>query len=239
VRVEVEISLDKFDIKALVSEEGAKKGFASSEDTFLWGVLSLQCQIDGSHDVTEEMCRNRRLITWLASTSYIILSFTLASVSAIVGILFLSSTPVVHASVLMTLYTCAIVGVLTTFLIYEIKLRHLMLDPTSWGIFDHHIHTTMAGIDAARQIPIDATYAASRHYPLAAIVLLICLCLLVISLLAFLVRYHRSLKRKSYAYHSAVAFERKRSILTPHAEHKETIPDDPTQMLKSRKPHRN
>ncbi len=234
MKLNIEIGLGTFEIHSEVSVNATVNGFGTSSDTFLWGILALQCQVNAQNNMTDEICANRHTVIWAASFCYILLSLTLVCVSGITAVEMLSSTPVVHAFLLLCLYIGSILCIVVTYVLFEVKLRPVFSNPKSWGAHDQHIHTTFAGIDSYRAIPTDATYTVRGIYPIGGVILLMSLGLLVISLVCFVIKYKRSLQEKSYAFSNASEFEHKKSVLVPHGIVQE-VPDDPNVMLKSRR----
>ena len=210
------MGLTEFDIHTFVSSSLEDRGFVNKTDTYFWGVISIQCQpSEESKHITPEICGNREAITNLAGVVYMLLSFTLVFVAAVVLILLFSATPVTHYLPITVLYACSTLTCLVASLIFEIRLRHLFSEPSLWGASDPEIRSSIAGVDKPISIPVNAKYHDGSITSSASSILvwtsLVCN---LISLGAFIFRYRRAMKIKSYVYsNTELSFMRASSVL--------------------------
>lgn len=195
------MGLTEFTLHTSVSSDLVERGFVNKTDTYFWGVISIQCQPSEAKHITAEICGNREAITNLAGVVYMLLSFTLVFIASVVLILLFSATPVTHYLPITVLYACSILTCLISALIFEIRLRHLFMEPSLWGAADPEIRSSIAGVDKPISLPTVAKYADPGMSSSASSILvwtsLICI---IISLGAFIFRYRRAMKIKSYVY---------------------------------------
>jgi len=210
------MGLTEFDLHTYVTTDLVERGFVNKTDTYFWGVISIQCQPSGgSKHTTQETCGNREAITNLAGVVYMLLSFTLVFLAGVVLILLFSATPVTHYLPIMVLYACSVLTCLVASLIFEVRLRHLFMEPSLWGASDPEIRSSIAGVDKPTTIPTTAKYVNHGITSSASSILvwtsLVCI---LISLGAFAFRYRRAMKIKSYVYSNPdMSFMRAASIL--------------------------
>jgi hypothetical protein len=217
------MGLPEFNLDTLVTSDLSGRGFVNKTDTYFWGVISIKCK-PTDENMSSEICGNREAITNLTGIVYILLSLTLVFAAIVVLILLYSATPVTHFLPITVLYSCSILTCTVAILIFEIRLRHLFMDPSLWGAVDPEIHSSIAGLDKPITIPQEAKYdddgLASSASSILVWVSLICL---VVSLGLFVFRYRRAMKIKSYVYSNPdLSFMRAQSILAIESARKST-----------------
>jgi hypothetical protein len=190
------IGLEAFDIHASVSEEAVERGFFGKEDTYLWSILSVQCHRNpgiiarGTCDLVHE-------ISSLSNIVYTLLSVAEAFVAAIIGFMVLAESPIVHLKKMYVFFGATIILILTAMIIYEVKLLYFMKDPRKFAIHHHDVHTTIAGVDASRNIPTSAVFK-SRGLRTSQVLVWLAFALMIVSSIIFVVRVNRTKRNKKY-----------------------------------------
>ena len=196
----VNIGLESLTLDVHVQEKAVERGFSDKSDKYIWGILTIECDMDSKHAHTSQIdCSNRRLITWLASLVYIFLSIASVLISATVVFLAYSPSPLVYLKTKLVLYGLSIVTVMGSMIIFETKLKTLFNDPISWGISDDKIHTLLGGMDSPMHIPHDVKFSA-KSMTTSPILVWAAFCLLIASLIIYLVRIRRTQINKKYIY---------------------------------------
>jgi hypothetical protein len=209
----ITMGLSEFNIRTLVTSDLSSRGFVNKTDTFFWGVISIKCK-PSEENMTPEICGNREAVTNLTGIVYILLSLALVFAAVVLLILLFSATPVTHFLPITVLYSCAILTCTVAILIFEIRLRHLLMDPSLWGATDSEIHSSLAGVDKTINIPPEAKYQDDGLSSSASsIILWVSLICFIASFGMFILRYRRAIKIKSYIYSNPdLSFMRAQSI---------------------------
>ena len=204
-----QLGLDSMDIRVEPRGAALTRGFMRKRDRYLWGLMAIQCD-EEAVSIKRSACAVRHELTTLTGVMYVLLSMASVVVSGTVGLLVLSSSPMVRLKTSLVLYSSSILLMLVPSLIFEIRVRGLFESPNLWGFHDKHIHTTLAGMDSPRSIPKEATF-----FPSSAAVSQILIWIAVVSMMAsfacFMIRVRRTRKHKGYLF-SANLFSNRPSI---------------------------
>lgn len=205
------MGLDQVDLRFDVTRAAFDKGFFARTDTFLWGILSHQCadqdKDSGTHGqathaaprLSDEVCRVRSRIAALTGWMYVLLSFGSMATAMTIGLLVLAASPLVQLKRTITAYACSITLMLVPLLIFEILLMWQWEQPDTWGIYDHKIHTSLAGVDHHERIPRGITYSKKAGRISRILVWFACISMIV-SFVCFIIRAIRARERKEYLH---------------------------------------
>lgn len=145
----LELGLQSFQLRAQVSQDASDKGFGNQDDTYIWGILAIQCD-SASRYVVRASCERLESITLLSGTMYVMLSATSLLITFTLAMLVVTMSPILHMRTTMALYFLALVFYFVSLMIYELGLMHLFEDPSAWAI--HSIRTNLTGIDRPSSI---------------------------------------------------------------------------------------
>jgi hypothetical protein len=208
VRVYLEFGLEALDLRFDVTHEAVARGFFARADTYLWGILAFQCvhqepetATTAGHDLIpllpKDVCDARSRITLLAGSIHLMLSLASLCAALTISLLVLSSSPMAHLKMTIAAYAGSVVLMLTPILVFEFGLMNLWEQPDLWGIYDHNIHMTLAGIDHPQSVPQGLTYNHTESRISRILVWTACVSMIA-SFLCFLLRVVRGMKNKQY-----------------------------------------
>jgi hypothetical protein len=208
------MGLDHFDLRFHVTKDGMQKGFHARTDSYLWGILSYRCAPDGT--ITAEACNNLSAINDLTGTMYVLLSFASLALAATMGMLVLSSSPVVNFKSTTALYAASALLTLIPLLIFELKAGGILGQPIDWAIWDKQIHSTFAGVDAVKHVPLQSRYEPQRG--ISRIMVWVAFGCIFGSMCCFLVRLYRARRSKKYLTSFNTLFKSRPSLFVSVAE---------------------
>jgi hypothetical protein len=132
------------------------------------------------------------------------------------GMLVLSSSPVLNFKTTTTFYVSSALLTLVALLTFELKLQGIMQKPESWGIWDHSIRSTFAGVDATKPIPLGSAYVA--RLGISRVMVWIAFGCILGSLACFLFRVYRTRQSKKYLNTFSTLFKSRPSMFLSNAE---------------------
>ena len=182
-----------------------QKGFYPRTDSYVWGILSHRCP---AHFGTA--CTNREFISFVSGLIYSLLSLSTLTLTATIGMMVLSASPVVNLKTTMTFYGISIASALTGLLIFELRLRQLFENPDSWAIYDEQVHTSFAGVDALQSIPQGAGY--SVRFGISRFLVWLGFAAAALSLACFIGRVIVTKRSKKYLYSVNTLFQSRPSV---------------------------
>lgn len=217
------MGLETMDLHATVNEHAVERGFMGKEDTYFWGILAIECE-SGNH-LSEDICKARVKLTSLAGAMYIMFSLASVVLAAIVGMLVLSTSPMLNQKLMIALYSISFALQLAPLIIFEAKLHYYFDYPRTWGVFDEKIHTTLPGVDAAVHIPHNVEFKPWRRRS-SEICCWLAFGFTILSFVFFMIRVERTKKSKKYLNsintlfmsRPSVAYGQGRSVMTKDVE---------------------
>lgn len=210
MKLSLELGLQSFQLRAKVSQDASEKGFSNQDDTYIWGILAIQCD-SASRNVVRTSCERLESITLLGGTMYVMLSATSLLITFTLAMLVVTMSPLLHIWPTMALYTLALVFYLVSLMIYELRLMHLFEDPNAWAI--HPIRTNLAGIDRPFSIPPQSVNFLFSNRRISRILAWVGFGSLLTSFVLYTVRVRHTSRSKKYLSTLNTVFVSRKSVL--------------------------